>query len=161
MTIDAFQNPVYKGQPKDKTVMWGYGLFPDKEGDYVHKKMSECTGEEILTEMFSHMHFEKEMHTLIQNSTCRIAMMPYITSQFMPREKGDRPQVIPPGSTNLAFVGQYCEMPDDTVFTVEYSVRSAMEAVYKMMGLEKTPPPVYKGQHSLKVLYEALKTTLK
>jgi len=34
------------------------------------------------------------------------------------------------GSTNLAFLGQFAELPDDVVFTVEYSVRSAQIAVY-------------------------------
>ena len=38
-------------------------------------------------------------------------MMPFITSQFLPREKGDRPDVIPKGSNNLAFMGQFCELP--------------------------------------------------
>jgi oleate hydratase len=82
-------------------------------------------------------------------------MMPFITSQFLPRSKGDRPQVIPEGSKNLAFVGQYCEMPDDVVFTVEYSVRSAQKAVYTLLGLEKEPPPVYKGQYDPRVLLKA------
>ena len=35
----------------------------------------------------------------------------------MPRVKGDRPLVRPVGTTNIAFVGQYCEIPDDVVFT--------------------------------------------
>ena len=82
-------------------------------------------------------------------------MMPFITSQFLPRSKGDRPQVIPEGSKNLAFVGQYCELPDDVVFTVEYSVRSAQTAVYSLLGLEKEPPPVYKGQYDPRVLLKA------
>ena len=162
MTVDAFHNPVYQGQSKDNYVWWGYGLFPDNQGDYVQKKMADCTGEEILTEAFSHLHLDQPtIESLIKNSSCRMAMMPYITSQFMPRAKGDRPDVIPKGSTNLAFLGQYCEMPDDTVFTVEYSVRSAMEAVYHLMDVDKSAPPVYKGQHHPGVLYEALKATLK
>jgi oleate hydratase len=54
--------------------------------------------------------------------------------------------IRPDGSKNLAFVGQYCEIPDDVVFTVEYSIRSAQMAVYSLLGLEREPPPVYKGQ---------------
>jgi oleate hydratase len=46
-------------------------------------------------------------------------------------------------------------MPDDVVFTVEYSVRSAQKAVYTLLGLEKEPPPVYKGQYDPRVLLKA------
>lgn len=49
-------------------------------------------------------------------------------------------------------------MPDDVVFTVEYSVRSAQLAVYQLLKLDKEPPALYKGQHDVKVLYNALKT---
>ena len=30
-------------------------------------------------------------------------MMPYITAFFMPREEGDRPDVVPQGAVNFAF----------------------------------------------------------
>jgi hypothetical protein len=32
---------------------------------------------------------------------------------FMPREPGDRPDVIPAGATNFAFLGQFAEAPKD------------------------------------------------
>ena len=82
-------------------------------------------------------------------------MMPFITSQFLRRAKGDRPQVLPEHSINLAFIGQFCELPDDVVFTVEYSIRSAQTAVYSLLGIKRTPPPVYKGQHDVRVLLNA------
>jgi oleate hydratase len=85
-------------------------------------------------------------------------MMPFITSQFLCRAKGDRPQVVPKGSKNLAFIGQFCELPDDVVFTVEYSIRSAQTAVYSLLSLRRTPPPVYKGEHDLRVLLRAFLT---
>jgi oleate hydratase len=84
--------------------------------------------------------------------------MPYITSQFLVRKAGDRPLVVPKGSTNLAFLGQYAELPDDVVFTVEYSVRSAQIAVDTLMKLDKKPSPIYKGLHDPKVVLEALQT---
>lgn len=43
-------------------------------------------------------------------------MMSFITSQFLCRSKGDRPEVVLEGPKNLAFMGQFCEMPDDMVF---------------------------------------------
>jgi oleate hydratase len=82
-------------------------------------------------------------------------MMPFITSQFMPRRHGDRPQVIPAGYGNLALLGQYCELPDDVVFTVEYSIRSAQTAVYALLGLARKPPAVYKGTFDTRVLVRA------
>jgi len=84
-------------------------------------------------------------------------MMPFITSQFLPREKGDRPQVLPENSHNLAFMGQFCEMPDDVVFTVEYSVRSAQVAVYGLLDLQRKPPAVYKGKYDPRVLLKAFR----
>jgi hypothetical protein len=70
----------------------------------------------------------------------------------------DRPQVIPERSGNLAFLGQFCELPDDVAFTVEYSVRTAQTAVYEMLGLDRKPPPMYKGSHDLRTLREAILT---
>jgi myosin-crossreactive antigen len=61
---------------------------------------------------------------------CIPFMLPFITSQFLLRGKADRPAVVPKGSVILAFIGQYCEMPEDVVFTVEYSIRSAQMAVF-------------------------------
>ena len=43
----------------------------------------------------------------------------------MPRVRGHRPPPVPYGSRNFAFISQFVEIPDDVVFTVEYSVRVA------------------------------------
>jgi oleate hydratase len=44
------------------------------------------------------------------------------------------------------------------VFTVEYSVRSAQNAVYALLGLNRSAPDVYKGQHDPRVVYNAFST---
>jgi oleate hydratase len=147
--------PHFIGQPEDVQVLWGYGLFVDVPGNFVKKSMSACTGREIMTEILGHLRLQEHGPRILDTCTCIPCMMPFITSQFLPRSKGDRPQVIPEGSKNLAFVGQYCELPDDVVFTVEYSIRSAMTAVYSLLGLEKEPPPVYKGHYDPRVLLKA------
>jgi len=105
-------------------VLWGYGLAIHRPGNAVAKPMLECTGAEILTEIAFHLGIEE---SAMQDSRTRCipCSMPYITSQFLPRGPGDRPAVIPPKTVRLAFVGQFCEVPDDVVFTVEYSIRSA------------------------------------
>jgi oleate hydratase len=157
LTIVLNHQPHFREQPADTYVWWGYALFPDKQGDHVAKPMSACTGREILDEVLGHLGFE-ERRQILDSSIVIPAIMPYITSQFLVREHGDRPDVVPAGSTNLAFIGQYAEVPDDVVFTVEYSVRTAQTAVATLLGLDTQPKPVYKGQHDPKVLVEALQT---
>ena len=149
--------PHFIGQPKDVSVFWGDGLSVDKSGDFVKKPMSACTGREILTEVLGHLRVEAETARILETSVCIPCMMPFITSQFLRRERGDRPQVVPDGSKNLAFTGQFCELPDDVVFTVEYSVRSAQAAVYALLGLKREPPAVYKGEFNPIVLFKAFK----
>ncbi|MCM2430603.1 oleate hydratase [Streptomyces sp. RKAG337] len=157
LTIVLNHQPHFHEQSEDTFVWWGYALFPDKQGDFVKKPMSQCTGREILDEVLRHLRFEQRPE-ILDGSIVLPAMMPYITSQFLVRQAGDRPQVVPAGSTNLAFIGQYAEVPDDVVFTVEYSVRTAWTAVAGLLGLDKQPPPVYKGGHDPKILVEALET---
>ena len=147
--------PHFIGQPNDVNVFWGYGLFVDKTGDFVKKPMSSASGREIMTEILGHLRLEADAGRILETCTCIPCMMPFITSQFLCRAKGDRPQVVPEGSKNLAFIGQFCELPDDVVFTVEYSIRSAQTAVYSLLSLNRTPPPVYKGQYDPRVLLEA------
>jgi oleate hydratase len=150
--------PHFIDQPEDVEVFWGYGLHVDKPGDFVKKPMSSCTGREILTEILGHLHIKTEAAQILRTSICIPCMMPFITSQFLTREKGDRPQVVPSGTANLAFTGQFCELPDDVVFTVEYSIRSAATAVYSLFELGREPPAVYKGQYDPRVLLKAFRT---
>ena len=150
--------PHFIGQPADVDVFWGYGLSVDKLGDFVKQPMSGCSGREIMTEIMGHLRIDADSKKILETSTCIPCMMPFITSQFLRRAKGDRPQVVPEGSKNLAFVGQFCEIPDDVVFTVEYSIRSAQMAVYSLLGLNRTPQPVYKGSHDPRVLLKAFLT---
>jgi oleate hydratase len=147
--------PYFIGQPEDVGVFWGYGLAVDEPGNFVGKPMSACTGREIMTEILGHLRIEAEAAGILDKSICIPCMMPFITSQFLPREPGDRPQVIPKGTTNLGLMGQFCELPDDVVFTVEYSIRSAQAAVYGLLGLEREPPAVYQGKFDPRVLFKA------
>ncbi len=157
LTVVLNHQPHFHQQPKDVWVWWGYGLFPDRPGNYVRKPMSECTGAEIVTELLAHLRFSDSTVHILETSRIVTAMMPYITSQFMPRTGTDRPKVIPKGARNLAFIGQYCEIPDDVVFTVEYSVRSAQTAVFGLLDLDRKVSPFYKGQHDPRVLLDAWK----
>ncbi|MCA3261824.1 MAG: oleate hydratase [Telmatospirillum sp.] len=148
--------PHFAGQPADVTVLWGYGLAIHRPGNAVAKPMAECTGAEILTEIAFHLGIETAVMRDTQ-TRCIPCAMPYITSQFLPRGADDRPSVIPPRTARLAFVGQFCEVPDDVVFTVEYSIRSAQVAAYALLGLDRAPPAVYRGMFDPRVLFKAAK----
>jgi oleate hydratase len=84
--------------------------------------------------------------------------MPFGISQFVKRKVSDRPDVVPQGSTNLALTGQFVEVPDDCVFTMEYSVRSAQIAVFKLLNLAKEPSPFPRVSNDLHVIWNAVKT---
>lgn len=155
------KDPHFINQPENVKVLWAYALNLDVEGNYIHKTMTGCTGREMFEELLYHMGLKDRIPEILSHTVNVIpSMMPYITSQFMPRVAGDRPEVVPTGSTNFGFIGQYAEIPHDCVFTVEYSVRGAMMAVYNLMGLEKEADPVYPSQYDVRVLANAAKTCL-
>ena len=144
----------FKKQEKEQVCVWVYGLFTDVPGDYIKKPMKECTGKEITAEWLYHLGVpEEEIEELAEHSAvCVPTMMPYITAFFMPRTKGDRPDVIPDGCVNFAFLGQFAETPRDTVFTTEYSVRTAMEAVYGLLGVDRGVPEVWGSVYDIREL---------
>jgi len=157
LSIVVPYQPHFIGQPNNIHVFWGYGLYVDKPGNFVNKPMTDCTGHDLMTEVLGHLRFEADAEKIIQNAICIPCMMPFITSQFMPRGEGDRPEIVPKHYTNLALMGQYCELPDDVVFTVEYSIRSAQTAVHMLLGTKREPPAVYKSTFNAHVLLTALK----
>ena len=147
--------PHFIGQPAGVAVFWGYGLAVDRPGMFVNKPMTACSGQEIMTELLGHLRLADQADAMLAGLVCIPCMMPFITSQFMPRTHGDRPRVIPEGWANLAFIGQFVELPQDVVFTVEYSIRSAQTAAYALLGLRRSPPPVYQGKFDPRVLLKA------
>ena len=155
------KHPHFINQPDNVKVLWAYALNMDVPGDYIKKTFSECTGREMFEELLFHMGLKDKIAEILAHTVNVIpSMMPYITSQFMPRIAGDRPDVIPAASTNFGFLGQFAEVPEDCVFTVEYSVRTAMMAVYGLMDLGKAVDPVYPSQYDIRVLVNAAKTCL-
>ena len=151
------RQPHFKGQPKGQMVAWLYGLFSDVPGNYVKKPMQDCTGEEITREWLFHMGVPADQidDMAATGAVTHPCMMPFITAQFMPRTVGDRPKVVPDGSVNLAFLGQFAETPRDTVFTTEYSVRTAMEAVYTLLDIDRAVPEVFGSVYDIRMLLQA------
>ncbi len=157
MSVVLAYQPHFANQPDDVWVFWGYGLHPERRGNLVDKPMAECSGREILTELFHHLPVGDASGRIIASANCIPCAMPFITSQFMRRAPGDRPQVVPDGARNFAFLGQYCEVAGDTVFTVEYSVRTAQTAVYTLLGLDRKVTPLYRGYLRPSVVLRALR----
>ena len=158
MSFTVNRQPHFPDQPGDVIVMWVYALRMDKPGDYVRKPMPECRGKEILTEMCFHLGLIDQAAEVIAATKVRTALMPYITAQFMPRAKGDRPRVVPDGSANLACLGQFVETHNDVVFTLESSVRTARIGVYSLLGIKKQVPDIFPGQYDIRRLLRATRT---
>jgi oleate hydratase len=158
MSIVIARQPHFPNQPNDVKIFWGYGLFPDRKGNYIDKTMAECNGAEILEELYYHLKIQDLMNPITKAGkvNCIPVSMPFIDSLFMPRNIGDRPNVIPKKATNFAFLGQFAEAPKDCVFTVEYSVRTAQMAVYGLFNTDKEVHPMYESTHNPKYLLEGL-----
>jgi oleate hydratase len=142
--------PFFPDQAEDEDVFWGNGLSGERVGDYIKKPMHECTGDEIMAELLYHLGLLDMKDELLAHTYVSTCMMPYINSQFMPRKVTDRPKVVPEECTNLGFIGQYVEVGLDAVFTVETSVRTAMEAVYALTELDREVPEVYPSRFDIR-----------
>ena len=150
----------FPDQPADVNVFWGDGQCSDTKGDFIKKTDARMHGRRDIRGVLYHCGLEDKIPGILAHTTVSTAMMPYITSQFMPRKISDRPKVIPEGCVNLAFIGQFVELPGDVVFTVETSVRTAMMAVWGLTGLNKPMIPIYEPVYDLRVIIASLKATL-
>lgn len=147
----------FRDQPKDQLCVWVYGLFTDKPGDYIKKPMRDCTGKEICMEWLYHIGVpEDQIEDMATNSANTVpCMMPYIDAFFMPRAAGDRPDIVPEGAVNFAFLGQFAETARDTIFTTEYSIRTGMEAVYTLLDVDRGVPEVWGSVYDIRCLLDA------
>ena len=151
------RQPQFRTQPDGHVLVWVYGLFSDKPGDYIKKPMRDCTGKEICMEWLYHIGVpEDKIEELASKHANTVpVMMPYITAFFMPRAKGDRPDVVPEDAVNFAFLGQFAETARDTIFTTEYSMRTGMEAVYTLLNVDRGVPEVWGSTYDVRDLLNA------
>ncbi|NHZ65331.1 oleate hydratase [Massilia genomosp. 1] len=155
MSWTMSRQPHFKQQPKHQLVGWLYALFVDVPGDYVKKPMQDCSGEEITQEWLYHLGVPVEdIAELAATAASTVpVMMPYITAFFMPRQAGDRPAIVPADAANFAFIGQFAQTRErDCIFTTEYSVRTAMEAVYTLLDVERGVPEVFNSTYDIRTL---------
>lgn len=168
LSLVVHHQPHFHTQKENETVFWGYFLYPREEGNFVHKKACDMTGEDILYEVLGNLSMVDKSEDNILNHVDEImdsienvvpVWMPYASAEFNVRAKGDRPKVVPDNSINLAFISQFCEMPFDMVFTEQYAIRAAQMAVYQLLGipLEKMTP-VHHYEKDPRILLKAAKT---
>lgn len=138
LSIDIPDQPVVHGQPEGVSVFSGWAMYPERVGNFVKKPMLACTGVEILEELL--LHFQFPLKPTINNAITIPSVLPLATAPLLPRIHGDRPAVIPTNTANLALLGQFVELPEEATLSMEYSIRSAMVGVYKLMGLRAEPP---------------------
>lgn len=151
------RQPQFKSQDKDTVLVWLYALNTNVEGNFVKKPMRGCTGEEICREWLYHIGIpEAEIEGLAKDAcnttTC---FMPFINAFFQPRKNEDRPKVVPDGAVNFAFLGQFAETPRDTIFTIEYSMRTGMESVYTLLNVDRGVPEVWGSKYDIRELLRA------
>jgi oleate hydratase len=160
LSLSIFLQPEILDQPEGTYVWWGYGLYPERKGDFVPKRMVECSGAEILEEVVRQLRLDKQLDAIMASSICIPCDMPYVNNIWMPRGGADRPRPVPEGATNLGLIGQYVEVERDIAFTFEYSTRTAWEAIRVLLKRGPEPPPVYQGQYDVSALWGALKLFL-
>ncbi len=130
LTFALFHQPEFLDQPESIRTWWGFGMYPGRTGDFIKKPLSACTGGEILDELLRHLRFDDDdRERVLRSSTCVPCLLPFANSVWLKRTRKDRPPVVPESSTNFGFIGQFAELPGEANYTMEYSIRSAREAV--------------------------------
>jgi len=171
ISLVIHKQPHFAAQAATETVFWGYSLYPRRVGDFVKKPFMEMTGREMLEETLGQLAKVDTRTVTIAEKTDAIwesivnvvpVHMPYASALFARRAKSDRPEVVPTGSKNLAFISQFVEMPFDMVFTEQYSVRAAQIAVYTLLGIPlEHLTPLHHYEKDVRVLARAGVTMLR
>ena len=113
MSWTVNRQPHFKVQPKDQCVVWIYGLYTSRMGDYVKKRMRDCTGEEIAREWLYHIGVPVERIDELAAKSCNCVpvMMPRVTTYFICRGFAQISRlsdaILIPAVTVLCFVGSY------------------------------------------------------
>jgi oleate hydratase len=149
LSLSVFHQPEIIG--------WGFGLYPERNGDFVRKRMDQCSGAEILEETLRHLRFDRHLVAIMGSSICVPCNMPMSTisgspgaaATGLPRFQRGRPISDSSASTSRC--------PGKIAFTIECSVPSAWEAIYVLLKRGPAPPRVYQSQYDPKALFNALK----
>ena len=146
LTLAVPRQPHFTGQAPQVHTAFAYGTRLDVQGAYVPCTMLQATGRQLVDELIGQLGIERRAVTVRMNTRARAVLLPYAASPLAPREPGDRPEPVPAGARNFALLGQYVEIPGEVAFSMDYSVRSAMLAVYGLLGLDREPPGAWLGE---------------
>src|SRR5260370_31048241 len=113
------------GQAAGTRGWWGYGLYPERNGDFVRKRMDQCTGAEILEETLRHLRFDRHLAAIMASSICVPCNMPYVNNIWLARARSDRPPAVPEGAPILGLVVQYGQDATEVTFTIQCSLLCA------------------------------------
>ena len=93
LSLSIFHQPEVIGQPPGTSVWWGYGLYPERNGDFVQKRMDQCTGAEILEETLRHLRFDRQLgrdHGVIDLHALQPALREQHLAAAQPRRQAAR-----------------------------------------------------------------------
>lgn len=144
LTLAVPREPHFSARWPERTAV-GYGLGFDAPGTYVPVTLLEADGRQLLEELIGQLGIERGAAIVRLTTHVVSTLLPYAGGPSAPRSVGDRPAPVPAGARNFAFLGQYVEIPGDLAFSMEYSVRSAMHAVYGLLGVDREIPAPYRA----------------
>lgn len=125
---------------KQTCILIGYALTPKELGNFVKKPMCVCSGDEIVAELL--WQFNMPFDDIFERVTVDSYLLPLGLSPLLPRGHEDRPNCIPPNTTNIGLVGQFVEIAGESTLSLEYGVRSAELAVDRLLNLGINLPKV-------------------
>ena len=163
MELRAQMPGFFRNEPEGYSFLWMCAFNSYAQGKHIPKSEFDCTGMEILEEILQSLPMDETTRQKCREEVVAAipVAMPYIDAQFLPHAVGDRPAVVPADSTNLGFTGQFCEIPEDVVFTEEYSVRASRMAVYQLLGMKREVAPIKPIRYDVRMLLAALPQYLK
>ncbi|KAL3442046.1 oleate hydratase [Aspergillus insuetus] len=131
-----------EGRAEEARTIHGYGLTPEEVGNFIQKPMCCCAGQEILSELLSHLAPWPEFEEALSTTTTIPNLWPLASAALANRAHGDRPCTFPLGPSNIAVIGPFSEVADATVCGLDYGIRSAQIAVDGLMSLHQRLPKV-------------------
>jgi oleate hydratase len=143
LTLAVPRQPHFTGQAPTARAVLGYGMRLDTRGDHVPVTLPRANGRQLIEEVIGQLGLERGAGIVRATTSTATVLLPYAGSPLAPRSPGDRPDPVPAGARNFAFLGQYVEIPGEVAFSMEYSVRSAMHAVYGLLGVDREIPAIY------------------
>ncbi|EKT78852.1 myosin-cross-reactive antigen [Rhodococcus opacus M213] len=113
-----------------------------------------CTGEEITQQLVYPLGVPvdefSELSELAAHTAKRVRM-PYSDLVLHATPGRCRPDVVPEGAVNFAFIGQFAETTRECIFTTEYVGRT-MKAAYQLLGSERGVPAVFNSPYDVHAL---------